>query len=516
MADICVLIQVYNAGKYLEQCISSVLAQTYSAFDLILIDNGSTDESGAIIDRYAQEDSRIEVVRFSENRNDSPWISIAKEHGASGYCTKLDADDWWEPNYLERLISLAELYRADIVCTGAVIHSVKTGKTYERVFPKQTVLRGGEFAAAFLYYHVFCRTNWGKLYRMEVFQKADTSDFLARGLGYGGDTVFVLDALRHSSSMVLDNSTLYHYRFYSGSGSYRYEQRRFDSDVYLYNDAVKFLSAHGPVSEKNRAFLAEVYANAIIDTVGVIRNANLPEQDKLREYRRIAEHPVTAENFRYQCDEVLCARKNLLAETLRCRAAAGDAAADDFRAVLGTFAPACADVVTPESVPLFFTEEKLLDAVLADNREALLCALLELIGAQKHTKKYDLYAMVRTLSADRALLRDVDDKKFLRRYGSVYLSVWRGQYAKALDEMTGVLLDGTRVGETFLQLYLSLAALQNQTEAFVFGKVKLAALKLREGDKDACRGVLDDLAEMGVEENEEIAALRREAQGNAP
>ena len=88
-----------------------------------------------------------------------------------------------------------------------------------------------------------------------------------------------------------------------------------------------------------------------------------------------------------------------------------DMAAADFRAVIKALAPNCAPAVTPENAPLLVLEP-LLEAVLNDNAETLLRGLLDLIRAQKHTKKFDIYAMVRALSTDKPLLRDIEASGF--------------------------------------------------------------------------------------------------------
>lgn len=93
----------------------------------------------------------------------------------------------------------------------------------------------------------------------------------------------------------------------------------------------------------------------------------------------------------------------------------------------------------------------------------------------------------------------------------LYLSVWQGKTLSALEEMTGLLLDHQVSGgkEPFLQLYISLAALEEQAPAFVFGKLQLAWLYLRQNCGEECRAAVAELAEMGID-NEELDALRRE------
>lgn len=99
---ISIIIPVYNADRYLSKCIESVLAQTYKNFELILIDDGSTDGSDKICDEYAAKDTRVKV----EHQHNS-GVSSARNRGIElsrgRYLTFIDADDWIEPEYLEAL-----------------------------------------------------------------------------------------------------------------------------------------------------------------------------------------------------------------------------------------------------------------------------------------------------------------------------------------------------------------------------------------------------------------------------
>ena len=85
-------------------------------------------------------------------------------------------------------------------------------------------------------------------------------------------------------------------------------------------------------------------------------------------------------------------------------------------------------------------------------------------------------------------------------------------YSEALEQMTGVLLERERVygEEVFLTAYLSVAALENEIPAFLYGKIRLAAFYLDEGKKDACKMILDELSEMGAGEHEDVLFLRAE------
>ena len=111
---ISVVIPVYNVEKYLAECVDSVLGQTYQDYEIILVDDGATDSSGAMCDEYAQKDGRIRVIHQPNG-----GLSAARNTGLSAAAGEfvyfLDSDDYIEPTALADLVSVAEQERADVV-----------------------------------------------------------------------------------------------------------------------------------------------------------------------------------------------------------------------------------------------------------------------------------------------------------------------------------------------------------------------------------------------------------------
>ena len=111
---VSVIIPVYNVEQYLEECIKSVLAQTYENWEMILVDDGSTDCSGNICDEYQKKDERIQVVH-----QQGGGASVARNTGVSKangeYIYFLDSDDWILPETLEELMTCAKKEQAQIV-----------------------------------------------------------------------------------------------------------------------------------------------------------------------------------------------------------------------------------------------------------------------------------------------------------------------------------------------------------------------------------------------------------------
>lgn len=112
---ITIIAPVYNVELYLRTCIESVLAQTYSNWELILVDDGSPDRCGEICDEYAKNDQRITVIH-KENGGLSSARNAALDMLPKGdFVTFLDSDDFWHPNYLSSMVELQQSYNADIV-----------------------------------------------------------------------------------------------------------------------------------------------------------------------------------------------------------------------------------------------------------------------------------------------------------------------------------------------------------------------------------------------------------------
>lgn len=114
LPKISVIIPVYNVEKYLHRCVESVLNQTFQDFEIILINDGSTDPSGQICDEFTQKDSRITVIhknnaRVSAARNDG--LKVAKGE----YVSFIDSDDWIEPDMYQVMIQKAEELNLDFI-----------------------------------------------------------------------------------------------------------------------------------------------------------------------------------------------------------------------------------------------------------------------------------------------------------------------------------------------------------------------------------------------------------------
>lgn len=112
---VSIITPCYNGEKYIGETIESVLAQTYGDWEMIIVDDGSTDHSAGVIKKYCREDGRIQYIS-QENAGSSAARNNAIRHAQGQYIALLDADDIWTPQFLEKQIAFMEEKRAVCVC----------------------------------------------------------------------------------------------------------------------------------------------------------------------------------------------------------------------------------------------------------------------------------------------------------------------------------------------------------------------------------------------------------------
>jgi len=121
---VSVIIPVFNVEKYLSRCIDSVLAQTYKDWELLLVDDGSTDDSGRICDEYAQIDSRIRVFH-KENGGVGSARNLGIDEAIGDWISFVDSDDWVTSDYIENLIHTGHLEDDVLYSSGMVVHMIE-------------------------------------------------------------------------------------------------------------------------------------------------------------------------------------------------------------------------------------------------------------------------------------------------------------------------------------------------------------------------------------------------------
>lgn len=164
---ISVILPVYNIEEYLPKCMESLFAQTYTNLELILIDDGATDKSPELCDKYAKQDSRVKVLH-KKNGGLSDARNYGIERANGEYITCVDPDDYVDNDYIEYLFNLIVKYKTNmsicqhrVIKNGTIIHEY--GNKGEEEIPNKICIE------RILYHDVIDTSAWGKLYKTELF-----------------------------------------------------------------------------------------------------------------------------------------------------------------------------------------------------------------------------------------------------------------------------------------------------------------------------------------------------------
>lgn len=215
MSTVSVIVPVYNVEKYLRRCVESILAQTFTDFELILVDDGSTDNCPEICDEYARKDNRVRVIHCV-NGGVSAARNVALEIASGEFLTFCDSDDYLKPEWFDWLVSQMDQKNVDMVIgnfvsvddNGQAEPNKCTYKTDLVTFASQSdrvnyiiqkLLRGYSAWAV-----------WARLFRTDII-KENCIRFCTTCGNYAEDLEFVLDYMLYADSVYLGDYAGYCY-----------------------------------------------------------------------------------------------------------------------------------------------------------------------------------------------------------------------------------------------------------------------------------------------------------------
>lgn len=209
---ISIIVPVYNVEVYLHRCINSILSQTFPDFEVLLINDGSTDRSGMICDEFAKKDSRIRVFH-KENGGVSSARNFGLENVKGEWISFVDADDWIESNYCDTLISVKE--KTDLIFFTAIHHYTNGMQRISIPYEcrcdnpndiENTIL---DLKTNILSYEFFGFT-WNKFFRKQIIDKYNIR--FIQELSVKEDEIFTTNYCRYINSLLIIPRTIYNYR----------------------------------------------------------------------------------------------------------------------------------------------------------------------------------------------------------------------------------------------------------------------------------------------------------------
>lgn len=213
MPKVSIVIPVYNAEKYLEQCLNSIISQTYHNIEIICIDDGSKDNSLKILKKYAENDNRF-IILDQQNHG----AAVARNEGikiATGkYIIFLDCDDYFDTDLVNKALNKAEKFNTDIVIFKAVAFNSQTEKTryLNDKISKFKIYFNKTFSISDIPDYIlnsFLLAPWNKFYRTD-FIKANGLYF--QNIKRSNDIYFTTTSLVKAQKIILLNDVLTYYR----------------------------------------------------------------------------------------------------------------------------------------------------------------------------------------------------------------------------------------------------------------------------------------------------------------
>lgn len=221
---VSMIVPIYNKEPYLKQCIDSILHQTYQNLEIILIDDGSIDNSFSICKEYAKKDKRIKLYH-QENKGVSEARNKGLKHATGEYLSFVDADDFIEPNMIENMLKKLKTQQSDIV----VCNFERMGKSYYK--KEDRLLEKSE-----IYEAIFYTSCCNKLYKKTLFKKEKFGNY-----SYAEDMMLNFHILKKVNKIYFNfSSVYYHYNNHSNSLSNTNNLKKLESLKQL-DEMIEFL-----------------------------------------------------------------------------------------------------------------------------------------------------------------------------------------------------------------------------------------------------------------------------------
>lgn len=292
---ISIVLPTYNVKEYIRQCVHSLTQQTYREIEILIVDDGSTDGTGALCDALAQEDSRIRVFH-KENGGTHTARNLGIREAKGQYIMFLDPDDWLDEHTFEKLALQIAEHNLDVIRFGYVrefpTHSARKENTFLpetlcqgedcRNVCRQTMgLVGSELAHPenmnFLASACFC------LYRKSIIDENGLELYNIREIATFSDGLFNIRFLQKANRFLYVDIPFYHYRkFAAGAATSNYRENFLQRQLILFN------MLHKIAEEENSQVFLEAYFNRVIfSTLEICLNALKSNANFRHQYKEV-------------------------------------------------------------------------------------------------------------------------------------------------------------------------------------------------------------------------------------
>ena len=265
---ISIVVPVYNTEKYLKRCVDSILAQTYTDLEIILVDDGSKDSSGAICDEYAKQDQRIQVVH-KKNGGVSSARNLGLDLAQGEYIAFVDSDDYLDPNMYEEMYKVALEYNCEVVLTDCIkeymnesqlyTHDIRSGyynlqQLKEEYYPHLLMMENVEYPATI--------SNGLILFKRNMKRNSVLPKYI-EGVRYSEDLLFGAQLVYNADSFYyMKNHAYYRYCMNDDSVTHRFCPDKWNDYLKLYYETKSYFKEEVFSKQIDKMLLFFVY-NAV-------------------------------------------------------------------------------------------------------------------------------------------------------------------------------------------------------------------------------------------------------------
>ncbi|MES9684672.1 glycosyltransferase family 2 protein [Gottfriedia acidiceleris] len=292
---VSVIVPIFNAEKYLSRCIDSILQQSYKSFEVILINDGSTDKSKEICLDYSHKDERIKFIQI-ENHGPGYARNMGLKIARGEYIQFTDSDDSLPLNYLETMVSRIEQDNSDIVICG--IKNIKNAQTLNK-FTVDELLSARGKALIDLFVNLLDRglaySPCNKLYRSEII-KFNNIHF-GVDFNLGEDALFNISYFKRSKYCSIENRIFYEYHQNNGSLINSYSHNKYEIQTLLYKNLRKLVNEVPGSGSINKMCLYYQYELTFVFTNYYLPDCSLSSTDRRKMISTVMHCDIVQEIF---------------------------------------------------------------------------------------------------------------------------------------------------------------------------------------------------------------------------
>ncbi len=291
---VSVVIPVYNVEKYLDRCVESIINQTYSNLEIILVDDGSADNSSDMCEQWAKKDSRVKVIH-KENAGAGLARNTGIENATGKYIFFVDSDDYMDVTTVEKCISKALNSGADIVMFGRCdvfkdgTKKIKPVNSKELDFEKEAVLND-ILPGLFTYDRGFGISVWGKMFNLDVI-KSNKIQFESERKIISEDAYFLLALFNRISKITVLPENLYFYYKNENSFSRKYKKGHQELNDNFLQKSIR-LCENLKYPEKLKLYITARYHTYSLVGMKLIIASDLSRKEKKAELKAVFENGI--------------------------------------------------------------------------------------------------------------------------------------------------------------------------------------------------------------------------------